>query len=50
LVEFEDGSSLCDLLHLQDELEALPECSVDVVSVGGLKPRDEHIRLEAVPL
>lgn len=50
LVEFEPGSSLFDLLHLQDDLEALLGCSVDVVSTRGLKPRDEHIRTEAVPL
>ena len=50
LVEFEPGSSLFDLLHLQDELEALLGCRVDVVSVGGLKERDQHIRREAVPL
>jgi predicted nucleotidyltransferase len=50
LVEFEPGSSLFDLLHLQDELRELIGRPVDVVSVGGLKPRDEHIRAEAVPL
>lgn len=50
LVDFEQGSSLFDLLHLQDDLEALLGCSVDVVSRRGLKPRDEHIRAEAVPL
>jgi uncharacterized protein len=50
LVDFEEGSSLFDLLHLQDELGALLGCSVDVVSLGGLKERDEHIRGEALPL
>lgn len=50
LVEFEDGSSLFDLMHLADELERILGCRVDVVSAGGLKPRDEHIRREAVPL
>jgi predicted nucleotidyltransferase len=50
LVEFEPGSSLFDLLHLQDDLEALLGGRVDVVSAGGLKERDEHIRREAVPL
>ncbi len=50
LVEFEPGSSLLDLLRLQDELTAILERRVDVVSAGGLKPRDEHIRAEAVPL
>ena len=50
LVEFEPGSSLFDLLHLQDELRALLGCEVDVVSAGGLKPRDAHILREALPL
>lgn len=50
LVEFDPGSSLFDLLHLQDALSGLLGCPVDVVSAGGLKPRDDHIRREAVPL
>ncbi len=50
LVDFEADSSLFDLLHLQDELSALLGCPVDVVSARALKPRDEHIRAEAVPL
>ena len=50
LVEFEDGSSLFDLLHLQDELSALLGCGVDVVSTAGLKDRDDHIRREAINL
>ena len=50
LVEFEPGSSLLDLLRLQDELSDMLGRGVDVVSVGGLKPRDDHIRAEAVPL
>jgi predicted nucleotidyltransferase len=50
LVEFEDGSSLFDLMHLADDLHELLGFDVDVVSVGGLKARDEHIRREAVPL
>ena len=50
LVDFESGSSLFDLLHLQDELTELLGCPVDVVSLGGLKPRDAGIRHEAVPL
>ena len=48
LVEFEPGASLLDLMAIQDDLEALLGCSVDVVSAGGLKDRDEHIRREAV--
>lgn len=50
LVEFEAGSSLFDLLHISDELGALLGTRVDVVSAGGLKERDRHIRREAVPL
>ena len=50
LVEFEPGSSLFDLLHISQELEELLGVPVDVVSVGGLKERDDHIRREAVPL
>lgn len=50
LVDFEPGSSLFDLLHLQDELAELLGCEVDVVSTGGLKPTDDHIRREAIPL
>ena len=50
LVEFEPGSSLFDLFHISEELEALLGIPVDVVSTGGLKERDDHIRQEAVPL
>ena len=50
LVEFEGGSSLFDLMAIEEELEALLGVPVDVVSAGGLKQRDDHIRREAVPL
>lgn len=50
LVDFEPGSSLFDLLHVADELEALLGRRVDVVSVGGLKARDRHILEQAIPL
>ncbi len=50
LVEFEPGSSLFDLMDLQEALEELLHAPVDVVSVGGLKDRDDHIRQEAVPI
>lgn len=50
LVEFEPGSSLFDLLHLQDDLEALLQRRVDVVSAGGLKEGDTGIRNEAIAL
>jgi uncharacterized protein len=48
LIEFEPGASLLDLMRIQDDLEALLGCPVDVLSVGGLKDRDEHIRREAI--
>ena len=50
LVGFEPGSSLFDLLHLQDDLSELLGVAVDVVSTGGLRARDEHIRREAIPV
>ena len=50
LVEFEPGASLVDLMAIQDDLEAVLGCSVDVVSLGGLKDRDQHIRREAIPV
>ena len=50
LIDFAKGSSLFDIMHVQDELEALLQCPVDIVSVGGLKDRDDHIRQEAIPL
>ncbi|NCY17311.1 MAG: hypothetical protein EBX39_11190, partial [Actinobacteria bacterium] len=40
----------CGLMELESALGALLGISVDVVSVGGLRPRDEHIRREAIPL
>ena len=46
LVEFEPGSSLFDLMRLEDELATLLGVQVDVVSAGGLKDHDEHIRRE----
>ena len=46
----ESGSSLFDLLHLQDELQGLLGRHVDVVSVAGLKARDARIRREAIAL
>jgi uncharacterized protein len=50
LIEFDSSSSLFDLLHVKDDLEALLGSPVDVVSIGALKDRDEAIRSEAVPL
>lgn len=48
LIQFEKGSSLFDLLKLQEALQQLLGRNVDVVSVGGLKASDEYIRREAV--
>jgi len=48
LIEFEEGSSLFDLKHVEDALSGLLGVHVDVVSVGGLLERDEHIRREAI--
>ena len=50
LVGFQPGATLLDLMHMEDELQALLGCRVDVVSAGGLKRRDDHIRREAVPV
>ena len=50
LVSFRSGTDLFDLVDLTDELENLLGTRVDVISVGGLKDRDGHIRAEAVPL
>lgn len=50
LVDFEQGSSLFDLLHLTEELRDLLGHPVDVLSVGGLKERDDRILAEAVDL
>jgi predicted nucleotidyltransferase len=50
LVDFGPGASLIDEFHLQEELEKFLQTQVDVVSRGGLKPRDSHIRAEALAL
>jgi predicted nucleotidyltransferase len=50
LVRFGPGSSLFDLMRLQDELAALLGRPVDVVSSGALTDRDAHILSEAVAL
>lgn len=50
MVKFERGSSLFDLMDLEAELAELLGVRVDVISAGGLKDRDEHIRDEAVSL
>jgi uncharacterized protein len=50
LVDFEPGTSLLDHVGLFQDLEELLGVAVDVVSRSALKPRDGHIRAEAVEL
>ena len=50
LVDFDEGSSLFDLMRMARELEALLGRSVEVVSAGGLKSRDHAIIAESVDL
>jgi hypothetical protein len=50
LVDFEPGSSLFDLHRLTGELETILGQRVDVISSGGLKPRDRHLLADAVDL
>ncbi|HEX2819492.1 MAG TPA: nucleotidyltransferase family protein [Streptosporangiaceae bacterium] len=50
LVDFEQGSSLFDLIRMSRELEALLGRTVDVVSADGLKSRDRAILAESVDL
>lgn len=50
LVDFEPEASLLDHVGLLQDLEDLLGIGVDVVSRGGLLPRDERIRNEAVEL
>lgn len=50
LVEFEPGSSLLDLIELEEALLTLLGTNVDVISAGALLERDAEIRRDAVPL
>jgi uncharacterized protein len=50
LVDFEPGASLLDQVGLFQDLEELLGVGVDVVARSALKPRDEHIRAEAIDL
>jgi hypothetical protein len=50
LVEFDPEASLVDQVGLIQDLERLLGVGVDVVSSGGLRPRHEAIRAEAVDL
>lgn len=50
LVDFDQDSSLFDLMRMARELQALFGRAVDVVSAGGLKGRDRAILAESVDL
>jgi uncharacterized protein len=50
LVDFDQDSSLFDLMRMGRELEALFGHGVDVVSAGGLKSRDRAILAQSVDL
>jgi predicted nucleotidyltransferase len=49
-IDFSQDSSLFDLMRMTRELEELLGHSVDVVSTGGLKERDQHILSESIDL
>ncbi len=51
LVQMERGRSLLDLIELSQELEALLQRKVDILTDGGLSPYlEQRIHAEAVPL
>ena len=50
LVDFLPGASLVDEFHLENELREFLKTRVDLVSRGGLKPRDAHIRRESMTI
>jgi uncharacterized protein len=50
LVDFDEDSSLFDLVRMSRELETLLGRGVDVVSARGLKSRDQLILAESVDL
>ncbi|MEX6430641.1 nucleotidyltransferase family protein [Ferrimicrobium acidiphilum] len=50
LVDFDEQSTLFDLLHLQEAIAGVLGTSVDVVAAKGLMSRDEHIKREAIPI
>jgi predicted nucleotidyltransferase len=50
LVDFDQDSSLFDLMRMARELEALLGSAVDVVSADGLKSRDRGILAGSVDL
>jgi predicted nucleotidyltransferase len=50
LVEFQPGSSLLDVIRLEEAISQLLGCAVDVVSAGALLERDDDIRQDLVRL
>jgi len=50
LVDFEPSASVLDHVGLSQDLEELLGVGVEVVTRSALKPRDDHIRAEAVDL
>ena len=50
LVDFEPEASLLDQVGLINDLRELLGVGVDVISSGGLRPRHDSIRSEAVEL
>lgn len=50
LVDFLPGASLVDEFRLENELRDFLKMPVDLVSRGGLKPRDTHIREESLAI
>jgi hypothetical protein len=50
LVDFLPGASLLDEFRLENELRDFLKLPVDLVSRGGLKPRDARIREESLAI
>jgi predicted nucleotidyltransferase len=50
LVDFNDGVGLFQVARLVAELKDLLQSHVDVVSANSLRPRDDDVLAEAVPL
>ncbi|MGH3922225.1 MAG: nucleotidyltransferase family protein [Pseudonocardiaceae bacterium] len=50
LIDFDRSRSVFDLLRVEHELTGLLGVPVQVVSSGGLRDRDQHVRQEARPL
>jgi uncharacterized protein len=50
LVDFEDGVGLFQIARLVAELEELLQSHVDVVSANSLRPWDDDVLEEAIPL